>query len=867
MNRLLIVLIFLCCGNIHSQDLENEIYATTEIFNKTKTETSLNSLDQKILEFTPKINTKDEHFAFINLLLNKAYYLDKNNRQQKAITTYEDAWTRYKKEKIAKIFQYDIIEYCLIPLGILYHKTNNYTNAENTIKHYIFLAEKQQNNTHRASGAINLSNLYQKLGKHQLAIDIASKGLKIPKLPHQQKRKLKSIQSRSSILLDKTIAYIDNVDVNLPNLMDLHIKTQMEYELAYKARDYKKALKLLKNKRSFGYNKMASARDLAKLNIEEAHLHLLLSDKNTSAKKLKQALRTLLPNFEGHGLPKKNELYPENTFIDLFDALADLQDNPKNALECYELSFYVSSLLEREITSQEGKLIQLSNNRKRSEKCIFQLHKLNKTSDNATYIEQAFAYAERFKSSVLKEIVSKKSLLETYPKDTLLIKEQLLLKKQTRLTNQLVKTPYTPLNKEKQNIIREALNSVSIQLKKIKNDINEKYGITKDNLISFYEIQRRLIEDDATLVEYFYGNDIIYQFIISGKAAELNIIKLNEITKNEILKFIGYFDNPSIINNNVSKYTLDAFSLYETLLFNKVRDKKNIIVIPDGFINFIPFDALLTSKTKSLNFETMPFLVKKHKLAYNSSAALYLRQNKPSSQERLLGVFPVFENSNQELSYSIDEAKSIEKEMRSTVLMNNFATKENFMELANDYDILHFSTHANGGDFIEPASIKFVNSTMSLNELYELNLNIDLVVLSACETGIGSLKQGEGAMSLARGFQYAGAKNMLFSLWKINDRSTSQVISYFYENHNESKSAFLANCKSKLDYLYDRNIKNIKKSPYYWSTFVFYGDLTKPEKSNYIYLSIIVISILIAVLLLLLFKKQYEKRTSRVLAE
>ncbi len=867
MNRFLFVLILLYPGSIFSQDLENEIYEATEVFNNTKTEAALNVLDQEISDFNSKINTKDEHFAFINLLLNKAYYLDNKNRQQKAIVTYEEAWTKYKKEKIAAIFQFDIIEYCLIPLGILYHKTNDYTNAENIIKHYIFLAEKEQNDAHRISGAINLSNLYQKLGKHQLAIDIASKGLKIPKLPSRKKNKLKSIKSRSSILLGKTIVYIDNVDVKLPHLMDLNVKTQMEYELAYEIGDYKKALKLFKNLKSFGYDKMASARDLAKLNIEEAHLYLLLNDKNTSAKKLRSALLILLPDFQGNGLPTKSDLYPENTFIDLFDALANLQVDPKNALECYELSFHVSLLLERNITSQEGKLIQLSNNRKRSEKCISLLHQLNKTSDNVIYMEQAFAYAERFKSAVLKEMVDKKSLLESYPEDTLLIKEQFLLNKQIQLTNQLVRTPYDPVRKVETNNIREALNNVSIELKKTKNRIAEKHNAHQDNGISFLDIKKKLIEDNATLVEYFYGSDTIYQFIISEKAAELNVIPLNNTTKNKILEFIRYFDNASIINNDITKFTSDAFSLYETLLFDKVQDKENIVVIPDGFINFIPFDALLTSKSKSLNFETMPFVVKNHKLAYNSSASLYLKQNKPQSRQRLLGLFPIFENSNKELTYSVDEAKSIEREVESTFLTNDLATKERFMELANEYDILHLSTHANAGNFVEPASIEFANSYLSLNELYALNLNVDLVVLSACETGVGRLEQGEGAMSLARGFQYAGARNMLFSLWKINDLSTSRIMTYFYKNQDESESYFLANCQSKLDYLQDEDIENMKKSPYYWSTFIFYGDLTKARKNNYIYLRIFAISILIAVLLLLLFKKQDGKRTSRILTE
>jgi len=858
MNKLLIVLLFLFYGEVFSQDLENQIYEATELFSNEKTETALQVLDTKIIFFKAKIKTEDEHFAFINLLLNRGYYLDKKNKQQQAISTYEEAWTRYKKENIASIFQFDIIEYCLIPLGILYHKTNNYTNAENIIKHYIFLAEQQQNNSHLASGTINLSNLYQKLGKYQLAIEIANKGLQIKNLKPYQKKKLNSIKNRSSIRLNKSIIFIDDVIVNtkLPSSIDLYTKAQIDYELAYKKGDYKTALKKFRALNSINSNKMASARTLAKLNIEEAHLHKLLNDKNTAAKKLKIALRILIPNFNSNQLPKENDLYPENTFIDLFDALAELQTSKNNALQCYKLSFYVSTLLDKEITSQTGQLIQLANNRKRSEKCIKLLYELSNTSESTTYIEQAFVYAEKFKSSILKESIDKKTLLEKYPNDTLLIKEQSFLKRQERLTNQLIKTPYNYNKKEQTSLLRDTLNSISIQLKTLKKEIDKKYNTFNNQSISLDSIFNKLKTDHATLIEYFYGNEAIFQFIITEKAIELNRIPLNKATKQKIIEFINYFESASAINNNITEYTSNAYSLYNTLLLNKVKDKINLIIIPDSFINFIPFDALLTSKNDGTKYENMPFAVKLHKLAYNSSASLYLNAEEDNHEQKVLGVFPIFENSNKSLDYSKNEAMSVNNMMNTKLLMNSFATKKDFIEMANDYNILHLSTHAKSGDFITPASIDFIDSSLSLYELYMLDLNSNLVVLSACETGVGQLKYGEGSMSLARGFQFAGAKNILFSLWKISDLSTSQIIESFYKNYSKNNSAYISNNQSKLDYLQNKSITNIKKSPYYWSAFTFYGNLTKPKKNNYEYLVIIVISILLALLLFLGYKKR-----------
>jgi CHAT domain-containing protein len=87
-------------------------------------------------------------------------------------------------------------------------------------------------------------------------------------------------------------------------------------------------------------------------------------------------------------------------------------------------------------------------------------------------------------------------------------------------------------------------------------------------------------------------------------------------------------------------------------------------------------------------------------------------------------------------------------------------------------------------------------------------------------------------MSIARGFQFAGAKNLLLSLWKVNDYTTSVFMNYFYTNIKKGESYFEANANAKLDFLKDSNISNTKKSPYYWSAFVYYGGVETIEKST-----------------------------------
>jgi CHAT domain-containing protein len=130
-----------------------------------------------------------------------------------------------------------------------------------------------------------------------------------------------------------------------------------------------------------------------------------------------------------------------------------------------------------------------------------------------------------------------------------------------------------------------------------------------------------------------------------------------------------------------------------------------------------------------------------------------------------------------------------------------------------------------------------------------------LVVLSACETGIGKLYKSEGAMSIARGFQFAGAQNLLFSLWKVNDFTTSILMEKFYANIKSGKSYFASNHKAKLDFLKDSSITNAKKSPYYWSAFVYYGTLETNSSGNYFIWFSILGSVIGLFLLFKIFKK------------
>ena len=108
-------------------------------------------------------------------------------------------------------------------------------------------------------------------------------------------------------------------------------------------------------------------------------------------------------------------------------------------------------------------------------------------------------------------------------------------------------------------------------------------------------------------------------------------------------------------------------------------------------------------------------------------------------------------------------------------------------------------------------------------EISQMNLNTDLVVLSACETGYGQFKRGEGVMSLARSFMYAGVPSMVVSLWQVNDDATARLMNWFYENLSKGLSKDEALCQAKIIYLKACG-NSLAAHPAYWAAFIQLGD-------------------------------------------
>jgi CHAT domain-containing protein len=833
-----------------SINLEDKIYHAVDYFVAHPTAENLHnlSLTEKAFWKNAKPKTKSELLAIVILNCNKAYYENQFNKVQEAVASYEKAWKIYQKYRLNN---YDIVEFCLKPLGNLYTILGDYDNAENTIKQYYYIANQEKNQDKKTAAILNLSNVYQNSGKIDLAIDLLEKTIQTEKLSNIQKGILLNNLGNSYVLIYRKPtpptppvshhffkklegSYLDAIKLLQSdktqtetlancyrNLSALNAQWQ-HFDLANsyfeKAKNY------------FYATPNLSPRKIAKFKYEEASLFFSQQKLNESNASITAVFKILIPNYPSKDniLPHQNSLYAETALLDALDlqaAIFQKQNQPKKALAAYTLAFHIEELFSNLMIYENAKIINQTRVRNRTEKCIAIYNLLYQKEHNQNYIEAAFQLAEQTKSGVLKSYLSKNKTASRA--------EKLHIEQLQNWSNIILKEQQKGdlADISKINVAIQNQNELMLSLKKIRTENSESINETID-LKALYS---KLEKDKAIMIEYFLGNENLYYFVIGNNTISLNKINITDTAIPKIVQFIDYFNNPSAITNDIKDFNHFGKVTYNTLRLPKNTNYKNWIIIPDGILNFLPFEALITQESSTTNFAQMHYLLNDYNIGYQNSAQFYLtpNQNEKAQEKTVLGIFPVFENTAYTLSYSEDELHSIQKNFKGKYIENANATFDNFKKNAADYSILHLSTHASSGDIETPASIKFHDQEILYSELYHLNIHPDLVVLSACETGIGKLFKSEGAMSIARGFQFAGAQNLLFSLWKVNDYTTSVFMDSFYQNIKNGQSYLEANANAKRDFLKNPNISNAKKSPYYWSAFVYYGTVETSGNTNY----------------------------------
>ena len=295
----------------------------------------------------------------------------------------------------------------------------------------------------------------------------------------------------------------------------------------------------------------------------------------------------------------------------------------------------------------------------------------------------------------------------------------------------------------------------------------------------------------------------------------------------QVRRFISIPPTTDNAAAQLDTFTILAYELYrdllEPVLTTSGNDIQQLLIIPDDFLSYIPFDVLLHRSPEGMNKVLeldAAYLVQKYSVNYHYSANLLLNKRQlPAQLKRQVfaGFAPIFDspkladNTNDRacatsqlysLSCNDTEVETIQRLLKGDAFLHNTSSKSTFLDKISNYQIIHLATHACVDD-VDPmlSKIYFTDDHLSSYDLYNLELNADLAVLSACNTGSGKLVKGEGVLSLARGFIHAGCPSVLMSLWSVDDCATSDIMHDFYLQLIEGKNKAEALRLAKVKYL------------------------------------------------------------------
>ncbi len=451
-------------------------------------------------------------------------------------------------------------------------------------------------------------------------------------------------------------------------------------------------------------------------------------------------------------------------------------------------------------------------------------------TNNSNYLEKAFFYMEKSKSVLLMEAIR-----STNANEFGLVQESLLEKERGLRTEITAIEKEVKALKNDDALLRKQIFDLRNQQSKLIDSITLNYPkyhqLRYESGVTTIDYLLKGLINDQILISYFFGDQAVYAVAIGHRGTKfIKRTKSNEIAE-QVKDFHHLLSSPETALSDVNRL---AGNIYQKVLAPLLLHRtKKIIIIPDGPMNLLPFEVLINPG------EPGKYLVEKYPMAYSNSATLLTQLwNGENENETILAFAPTFKGEQVEhtesrdkllpLPHNTTEVRQIMARFDGQLFENESATLSNFKSNATGYGILHFATHAIfNNEQPEYSYLAFSpkekNNILYVKDLYNLNLNANLVTLSACETAIGDLKRGEGFIGLARGFFYAGAKSLTSTLWKVNDASTAALMADYYNVLAIGKTKDVALQEAKTNFLRTNRDNNLKH-PYYWSGFILSGN-------------------------------------------
>jgi CHAT domain-containing protein len=497
------------------------------------------------------------------------------------------------------------------------------------------------------------------------------------------------------------------------------------------------------------------------------------------------------------------------------------QGDDAKAMESYMKSIGVIEKIRGNLTIDEFKSIYFDSKREVYDRLINMLLKNNKPVE-------AFDLSEQARARAFYDILSNKKInFRGTSSDDLVSQEQEKRIEMQKLYRLLQKENATNSGNEASRSVdmrqvRSSLTEVQTEYEDILQKIklsNPAYAeMVAARPVALADVQSRLDPKTAALEYWISANHIIIWLVTHSEIITRNV----EINQKDLETLIGN-TRRSIENNSKADYTINLQTLHK-LLIGPVESSlaafSNLVIIPNQSLHFVPFQALMNVKGE--------YLVQKYSLVYSPSASVFVLCNdkiiKSGTKFMGMALSDVEVGNSPGLPGTTDELKKILPLFPDNISsFGNQSTETFARKNAGNYNFLHFATHGSY-NYRQPLYSYLLfppsdedDGRLNVFEVFEMNLNSRLVTLSACETGLGNISQGDELTGLSRAFLFAGSASVIVSLWSVADYPTALLMTNFYKylkDHSMQESLALA----------QRDVMKLYPDPVYWSPFILIGN-------------------------------------------
>jgi len=416
-----------------------------------------------------------------------------------------------------------------------------------------------------------------------------------------------------------------------------------------------------------------------------------------------------------------------------------------------------------------------------------------------------------------------------------------------RLRNQL-----DALRKEKlvatetrEKSIQRSIDELSSQKQRLDRKISR---MTDRPPVSLRDIQHRLAGSELIL-HITELNNRYYVARITKRAVEFEKIRLDSVKRNLFSTAVA-----NLATGNTDLHTLEKIAGILKLQ-NLPSWIDTITIIPDSYLYQLPIDILpVEIPSESYSYGEVTYRVERFKTHYVTSINDLAEPEVDRTAHKFdftgygISSFPTEDNLNLvPLPFAKSEVEQITHNLTNLAdrkfYLDSLSTVAAFKASAPETRILHLATHSEISEQDPLYSTIYMSRNQNPDnefpgqifayELFELNLNSDLIMLNSCESGSGSYLQGTGIMGISRALRYAGAKSLVLNLWSVNDMMASDFAIKFYEYLNDGKSKTEALRLAKTHFIKEKNA-----NPHYWGPYMLIGDkepVVRPHRQTNIY--------------------------------